>query len=192
MGATFLITAAGTGHLLSYLSKKGFNTYGFEPSYDARQLINTKSIKLIDNIDKDNNQYDIITAWHVIEHVPDPKKTLKALKKRLSVNGYLIVAVPNMASFDALYYKQQWAAYDVPRHLYHFNQESFGKLIDKCKLKLVDTLPMTFDSYYVSMLSEKYSNQANNLFKPIKVAYQSNLKARKTGEYSSLIYVMKK
>lgn len=191
-GKKILDYGCGTGHFLAHLSKKGYEVYGYEPSQRAKNTIKSGKINFIEDLTKDNETYDVITAWHVIEHVPDPKKTLKILKKKLSQNGYMLIAVPNMNSFDAQHYQEHWAAYDVPRHLYHFNQKSFGKLIEKCKLTLIDTLPMRFDAYYVSMLSEKYQNNKSNFFRALKIGYQSNLNAKKTSEYSSLIYVLKK
>lgn len=191
-GKNVLDYGCGTGDFLYHLNKKGYTTSGYEPSEIANKLLDKRSINRVKNIQKDTNKYDVITAWHVIEHVPDPRKTVKTLSKKLAENGVMFIAVPNVLCFDALHYKENWAAYDVPRHLYHFSQQSFGKLIEKCKLKLVDTIPMKFDSYYVSMLSEKYSHGKNNLASALKIGYRSNKLAKKNGEYSSLIYVLKK
>jgi len=182
----------GTGDFLKYLAKKGYESYGFELSEDAKKIALKKNINLVPKLKNDKNLYDIITAWHVIEHVTDPKKTVKLLRKRLTDKGVIIIAVPNINSFDANHYAQDWAAYDVPRHLFHFNQNSFGKLIENCKMKLVATLPMKFDSYYVSMLSEKHIYHKSNFLKAFNIGYKSNENAKETGEYSSLIYILRK
>ncbi len=89
------------------------------------------------------------------------------------------------------YYKNFWAAFDVPRHLWHFSQDSISKLFLKENMEVVKTLPMKFDSYYVSLLSEKYKSGRMNIFNAFRVGFKSNLKAKGSGEYSSLIYVIK-
>lgn len=104
----------------------------------------------------------------------------------------MFIALPNLESFDAKHYKAFWAAYDVPRHLYHFSQTSFTRLAQKEKLKLIDVKPMVFDSYYVSLLSEKYKTGKSNIINAFSNGYNSNKIAKKSGQYSSLIYVLQK
>jgi len=189
---TILDFGCGTGEFLQACKKNKWKTYGYEPEPIARNQAAQKGLEIVGDIKTVKEKFDIITAWHVIEHVPDLKKTVKSLKKQLNKDGVIFIAVPNVSSHDAKHYQEYWAGYDVPRHFYHFTQESFGKLIAKTKLKLIDTLPMVFDSYYVSLLSEKYKNGKSNPLKAIKVGYDSNQQAKKTSEYSSLIYVLKK
>jgi 2-polyprenyl-3-methyl-5-hydroxy-6-metoxy-1,4-benzoquinol methylase len=136
-------------------------------------------------------QFDVITLWHVLEHVPNLENYIATLKSKLKPNGILIVAVPNYKSYDAGYYKQFWAAYDVPRHLWHFSKKSIQGLFAKQEMHVVKILPMVFDSFYVSLLSEKYKNGKSNFLKAFYVGLLSNLKAAGTKEYSSLIYVIK-
>ncbi|MEM7298136.1 MAG: class I SAM-dependent methyltransferase [Bacteroidota bacterium] len=143
----------GTGYFVSYCQNRGWETLGYEPDQDARSQAEQKGIKLIDDLDEMAGKVDIITAWHVVEHIGELRKTLKSLKSKLEKGGFMFIAVPNLGSYDAKHYQEFWAAYDVPRHLYHFTQESFGKLIAKLKLQHIDTLPMKFDSYYVPILS---------------------------------------
>lgn len=181
----------GTGDFLLACKRKGWKTIAYEPDQDARKLCKEKGLSLTENLES-IDKVDVITAWHVIEHVSQLNDTIKALRKKLNKKGTLIIAVPNIESYDASYYKEHWAAYDVPRHLYHFSQQSFGKLIANNKLKLIDTLPMKFDSYYVSMLSEKYKTGKSGIIKGLKTGFKSNNEAKKSGEYSSLIYVLKK
>ena len=128
--------------------------------------------------------------WHVLEHVHDLNSLLQKLKNQLKKGGHLIIAVPNSGSFDAAHYKENWAAYDVPRHLYHFNQLTFNELIKYNGLKLIQTKPMKLDSYYVSMLSEKYKTGSNNYLKSIITGYKSNSWAKNNNNYSSLIYIL--
>ena len=106
-------------------------------------------------------------------------------------NGVLIIAVPNFNSYDAIYFKEYWAAYDVPRHLSHFSQKSIKLLFGKINMNVTRIIPMKFDSYYVSLLSEKYKSGSSNFVKALWLGFVSNLKARSTKEYSSLIYILK-
>ena len=114
------------------------------------------------------------------------------IEQLLKPNGTLIVAVPNYKSFDANHYGKFWAAYDVPRHLWHFSQKSIQMLFSKVNMNLVRTLPMKFDSFYVSLLSEKYKTGSSNFISAMMIGLRSNFKARRSKEYSSLIYILKK
>ena len=111
---------------------------------------------------------------------------------RIDDNGTLIIAVPNYKSYDAKHYKELWAAYDTPRHLWHFSQDAIKILFEKHNFKVTKTLPMYFDSFYVSLLSEKYKNGKSNYLKAFYRGLMSNIKAKSNGEYSSLIYILKK
>ena len=139
-----------------------------------------------------NEQFDVISLWHVLEHVPDLEEKIKEIARVLKNQGHALIAVPNYKSYDAQYYKEFWAAYDVPRHLWHFSKISIEKLFEKEGLKLVATKPMLFDSFYVSMLSEKYKNGRMNMIKAFCIGFLSNLKGFATKEYSSHIYILKK
>ena len=126
-----------------------------------------------------------------LEFVTDMQETLSFFKKKLNTNGVLIIAVPNHVSYDAQYYKEHWAAYDVPRHLHHFELKSMQALLSNAGFKLIESKPMKFDSYYVSMLSEKYKTGIVNLFKAFLIGFKSNLKAKNEHHFSSTIYVFK-
>lgn len=194
-GNRILDFGCGTGTFLKYLQDQQYHVTGTEPAQTPRSLAEQnlgQNIPANPFLLKDKKSFDIITAWHVVEHVHELIPTLKQLKKLLSKNGYMFIAVPNHRSYDASHYGLNWAAYDVPRHLYHFNQSSFQYLAKRLKLTLVSTHPMKFDSYYVSMLSERYHSGHSNLFSAFQVGLKSNLLARRTGEYSSLIYVLTK
>ncbi len=192
---TVLDYGCGTGDFLRVLEKKGLETFGIEPNEQAKKLaekqVKGKVLGSVEEVPGDQ-KFDVITAWHVVEHISELRETLKLLRKRLNKDGHFIVAVPNINSHDATIYKEKWAGYDVPRHLYHFSQASFKNLAEKSKFKLVKTLPMKFDSFYVSLLSEKYKNGKSNLIKGLLNGLASNRKAATTGEYSSLIYILKK
>ncbi|SDW08054.1 Methyltransferase domain-containing protein [Lutibacter oricola] len=192
-----LDVGCGTGEFLLTCKNNQWNVVGVEPNKNARDLAIGKldkntSVNIFADIDELISQkFDVITMWHVLEHVPNLDEYILKLKQLLKPNGVLIVAVPNYKSFDALHYKQYWAAFDVPRHLWHFSQNSISILFSKVNLKVVKTLPMYFDSFYVSLLSEKYKSGSGNIVKAFFTGLRSNLKAASTKEYSSLIYVLK-
>jgi 2-polyprenyl-3-methyl-5-hydroxy-6-metoxy-1,4-benzoquinol methylase len=185
----------GTGDFLQTAQKNNWTVSGIEPNKQARKIANSKTNQRVFNLEQlskfEANSFDVITLWHVLEHLPNLENQIVVLKKLLKVNGFLIIAVPNYNSYDAKYYKNFWAAFDVPRHLWHFSKTSITNLFLKQNMKVVKTLPMSFDSYYVSMLSEKYKRESLNVFNAFRVGWLSNMKAKRSGEYSSLIYVIK-
>ncbi|MEY4038850.1 MAG: hypothetical protein RIR67_1162, partial [Bacteroidota bacterium] len=132
-----------------------------------------------------------ITMWHVLEHVPDLDHQIKELKRLLKPTGSLIIAVPNFKSFDAQHYGKFWAAYDVPIHFWHFSKTAIQKLFQKEQMELIKILPMKFDSFYVSLLSEKYKTGRMNFVKAFFIGLWSNIKAHSDLEYSSHIYILK-
>lgn len=189
---SLLDIGAGTGDFLITAKNKGWEVYGMEPNKNASRLASEKGITLESNLDKFiGKQFDVVTLWHVLEHIPKLDETIVTLSKLVKTNGVLIIAVPNYKSFDAQYYKEFWAAYDVPRHLWHFSKKSIEKLFSKDFI-LEETKPMIFDSFYVSLLSEKYKTESKFSVKAIWIGLKSNLKAGKTKEYSSHIYCFKK
>ena len=183
---------AGTGDFLSFIQSESMSVTGIEPNPKARELAKNKGFFLEEDIKNVKGKlFDVITMWHVLEHIPNLEETIIDLESLLKPNGVLIVAVPNFYSFDAAYYKSLWAAFDVPRHLWHFSKVSMNKLfIDKFSLLKIS--PMVFDSFYVSILSEKNKTGKINFLKAFFVGLISNLYALSTKEYSSLIYCYKK
>lgn len=184
---------AGTGDFLKSAKKNNWLIDGIEPNETARTIAKNKKIELKTNLnDVENDSYDVVTLWHVLEHLPNLKQQIVQINHKLKENGYLIIAVPNFKSYDAQYYKEHWAAYDTPRHLWHFSKKSIHSLFLKHGLKVKKVKPMVFDSFYVSMLSEKYKTGHSNFIKAFTIGFISNLKALYTKEYSSLIYILKK
>lgn len=184
----------GTGHFIQYTSRKGWNSYGFEPDHTARNS-SEKEVKTLiySNLKHiSTNYYDVITLFHVLEHVHDLNQTLEHLISRLTNNGIIVLALPNHEAYDASYYQDFWAGYDVPRHLYHFNRNSVKHLAKIYGLKIAHTEPMKFDSFYVSMLSEKYKGNNASLIKGLKTGLISNKSALKTKDFSSIIYILRK
>lgn len=189
---SILDIGAGTGDFLSFIQSESRSVIGIEPNSKARELAQNKGIFLEEDIKNVKGKlFDVITMWHVLEHVPNLEETILDVEALLKPNGLLIVAVPNFYSFDAAYYKSFWAAFDPPRHLWHFSKVSMNKLFTD-KFSLLKISPMVFDSFYVSILSEKNKTGKINLLKAFFVGLISNLYALSTKEYSSLIYCYKK
>lgn len=189
---TILDIGAGTGDFLKYCKDNHFKVTGIEPNEGARNQAKENGILLHEKLEGVlGKKFDVITMWHVLEHVPNLYEYLEHLKNLLKEDGKLIVAVPNFKSYDANYYKEFWAAYDVPRHLWHFSKKSIYSLFGSVDLEVVKVHPMKYDSFYVSLLSEKYKTGKSNFLKAFWIGWKSNVKAGKTNEYSSLIYELK-
>jgi 2-polyprenyl-3-methyl-5-hydroxy-6-metoxy-1,4-benzoquinol methylase len=191
---SILDIGCGTGAFLNEMKTNGWQITGLEPDDEARQnasqLYNIQP-KPSHELFTLNNQYDAITMWHVLEHVHELKEYIAQIEKLLKPDGKLFIAVPNYTSYDAKKYQQYWAAYDVPRHLYHFAPQSIKALLNNSSLTLFTIKPMWFDSFYVSMLSEKYKN--GNIISAFFTGLISNFKTLfNTDKCSSLIYVIRK
>ena len=190
-----LDVGCGTGDFIQVAKQNNWKVTGIEPNEQARSIANKKNKDSVFDVEKlvklHPQSFDVITLWHVLEHLPNLEEDMATFKKLLKPSGTLIIAVPNYRSYDAQYYKEFWAAYDVPRHLWHFNKVSMSKLVNKFSLQLVNIKPMYFDAFYVSLLSEKYKHGKMKFFNAIRVATLSNLFSIKTKQVSSLIYVIK-
>ncbi|MCK6607249.1 MAG: class I SAM-dependent methyltransferase [Flavobacterium sp.] len=183
---------AGTGDFLLECKNQNWDILGVEPNDKAKGIALGKRIKFGDTIEKlESNSFDVITMWHVLEHVPDVEHQVAELKRLLKPSGTIIIAVPNFKSYDANHYKEFWAAYDVPRHLWHFSKTAIEKLFDKQNMNLEDIKPMWFDSFYVSLLSEKYKTGKMNFISGFFIGLISNVSGFFKKEFSSHIYVLK-
>jgi len=193
--AKVLDYGCGAGEFVKYI-ENDFQTFGFEPNSDARNAAINKSqkAKIIDDLNSIENQsLDAITLWHVFEHIENQNEILKAFHQKLNEKGLLIIAVPNPTSYDARHYKEYWAAYDVPRHIYHFSKNGMENLISKNpNWKLRKIKPLLLDSFYISMLSEKYKKSPLFWLKAVVHGTISDVKALFSNEFSSLIYIIEK
>ena len=176
---------AGDGKFAKYLEKSGKKIF----TYDPLKVNSSNNINLTQDTDF---QADMLMMWHVLEHIPDLKKVFPKILERVNKKGFLVIAVPNRDCFDAKYYKNHWAAWDVPRHLYHFNHKSLLNFMSSYGLSFVFKRPLTLDSYYVSYLSEKYKKAPFPLFSGFIIGFLSNCLALFTSNFSSSVYVFRK
>ena len=180
---------SGDQYFKKQLQRRNFNVFGIDPLKPdfSKQVLDSVFNKTIDN-----KKFSCITAWHSLEHVHELENVIKRFYQILDDRGTVIVAVPNYRSFDANYYKSFWAAYDAPRHLWHFDKKSIKEIFSSHGFRFIKSKPLLFDAYYVSLLSEKYKKSKFRIFNSIVVGTLSNLKAFFTKEYSSNVFVFKK
>ncbi|ATN07180.1 methyltransferase type 11 [Chryseobacterium indologenes] len=194
-GSRVLDYGCGAGEFVKYI-ENDFETFGFEPDADARKAAEGKirKAKILNDIQKiENESLDAITLWHVFEHIENQDEMLMKFHEKLKEKGLLVIAVPNPTSYDAKHYKEYWAAYDVPRHVYHFSKKGMENLISKnLDWKMRKIKPLVLDSYYISMLSEKYKKSPLFWLKATIYGTISNIKAVFSSEFSSLIYIIEK
>jgi SAM-dependent methyltransferase len=189
---SLLDIGAGTGEFLRMAQSKGWVISGVEPNEGARNFAHKKNITLDESIAVLGGKiFDVVTLWHVLEHMPDLQNTIQKMQQLVKVGGTLVIAVPNFNSFDAKHYKNYWAAFDVPRHLWHFSQDAMREMFSS-EFELVKTKPLIFDSFYISLLSEKYKSGNSFSIKAFFIGLLSNIIAWRNKEYSSLIYCYKK
>lgn len=195
-GDRILDIGCATGQFLNEFKVRGWEAIGVEPDSDSRtfakQEYHLKVLPEEQVNELEDHSFDVISMWHVLEHVSNLEKRMGELKRLIKANGVLFIALPNIESWDAQHYGKFWAGLDVPRHLYHFNKANVKMLFEKYNFEVQHILPMKFDAYYVSLLSEKYKK--NPLYYPAAFfkGFYSNLKAKqKEPNHSSLIYVIK-
>jgi len=191
----FLDIGSGTGAFVNEMKKSGWQVRGIEPDEGARSLAKKLYGIELDNEKKlfqiTEHSLDAITLWHVLEHVHDLQSYVQQLKLLLKKNGKLFIAVPNYTSLDSSVYKEFWAAYDVPRHLYHFSPLSMQCLMEKNGMKIVQHKPMWYDGFYISLLSSKYktgkSRWISSFFNGLRSDWKAMMNVKKC---SSVIYVI--
>ncbi len=186
---------SGTGAFIHTMKTAGWSATGLEPDEQARRKAssnyNLETLPASELFNLPAGKFNAITMWHVMEHVHQLHEYVTQLKKLLAPGGKLFIAVPNYTSYDAGVYKEYWAAYDVPRHLYHFSPQSMNVLMKRHGLRVINSKPMWFDSFYVALLSEQYKNKKGNLIRAGLVGCLSNLKTIfNRQQCSSVIYVI--
>ena len=194
---SLLDVGSGIGTFVSTMKEHGWDVTGIEPDESAREK--AKEVYALELLDEESindlplNTFDVITLWHVLEHIYYLDDYLEKLRSLLKDNGKIFIAVPNYTSHDARVYNECWAAYDVPRHLYHFSPRSMQVLMDKKNLKIVACKPMWYDSFYISLLSSKYKNGKTRWIAALWTGFRSNFSALfDTKKCSSVVYVVGK
>lgn len=197
-GNKILDVGAGTGYFLNYMKQQGYQTLGIEVDADARvhgqkefglDIRSPKELK--ENSIKES--FHIISLWHVLEHLYRPESYMQHFHRLLEDDGYLLIALPNANSYDAQHYKAYWAAYDVPRHLWHFTPSTLEKLANDNGFELTKMKDLPFDPFYNAMLSEKYKNNALAFISGGFIGFLSLLKGKmNVKKASSVIYILKK
>ena len=188
---------AGTGHFARVMAAKGWNVTAIEKNEKARELalkdfgFEMFPVEALAEIK--NKELDVVTMWHVMEHIQDPDKMWKELHRALNDTGVAIIAVPNSISYDAQKYKEHWAAYDVPRHLWHFTPSSIMRWGEKHGFLLEKQYGMPFDGFYISMLSEQNKGSRLHTIKGFWNGFKGWIaQCRKSNASSSIIYVFRK
>lgn len=186
----------GLGSFLNFCKQKGWNTVGMDVSENARSTVKSRyNIDVFPNEElkaQKEQSFDVITLWHVLEHIYDLDETITQFKRVMKDDGTLFIAVPNRKSYDAKRYKEHWDAYDVPRHIYHFSPEDISCLMDRLGLKVVGNKGMFFDAFYVSMRSEMHRGKNFKIIRGFWKGLISNFKAMGNQNYSSVLYIIKK
>ena len=186
----------GVGDFLHTAEMHGWECTGVEPSEDAKVIAQKRmNGKIISSEDLENipeGYFDLITMWHVLEHVDDLKWQVEQLRRLVKSKGRIVIALPNYKSYDGQYYKELWAAYDVPRHLNHFNKTTLTKIFKASGMELVKMDKLRWDAYYISYMSEQYKLHSLPLVRGVFRGWISNCKAKRSGEWSSLIYIFEK
>lgn len=185
-----------TGEFLKVARNKGIKGMGIEPEEAAREQALHNNLFVYPYLEEAPviSSFDCITLWHVLEHIPDLNKILRSFSKILKDNGLIVVAVPEHNSYDARFYREKWAAWDVPRHLNHFDEKTLRNLFSQHGFILKEKHPLMFDSFYVSLLTEKFLKTGlTGVVRAAGIGVISNINAAFTAKpYSSQIYIFRK
>ena len=182
----------GNGDFVSYVSAQNKKVIGIENNKRAVEVCEKKQIKILSSVSSVQSKINVITFWHSFEHLSNPEKVIKAVKKHTDDDSVIVVALPNYKSFDASYYDRFWAAYDVPRHRFHYSNLGIKQTMKKFGFQCVKTKPMFLDAFYISMISEKYKSNKLFFIKGFVVGIISNLLGFFNSNYSSSLFVFKK
>jgi SAM-dependent methyltransferase len=192
-----LDVGTGTAFFLNEMKQHGWDVAGTEKSADARAFAQKEFGLEIDEPEQlfqfEDKSFDVVALWHVLEHIHRLDENMQTFSRLLKPDGKLIIAVPNHTSYDARHYREFWAAWDVPRHLWHFGPEHMKLLGEKFGFQLQSLHTMPFDSFYVSLLSEKYKKSKLAFLKGLmhgKISWLKSLADKK--RCSSVIYVFGK
>jgi len=201
-GGSILDLGCSTGEFLLCL-REDYKVEGIEPEARAARFarehfgLNAHTGTLDTTIaGLEQAPYDLITMWHVLEHIPNPVSAITQLKTLLKPGGSILFALPNIGSADAGFYGEQWVALDTPRHLWHFTPASLDKLMAKCGFKRVQSGMLPLDTFYNCLMSEqlviKQKGKIQLILTPIRLPLfvtLSIIKGLFTGKHSGLFYI---
>ena len=183
----------GNGDFLNYMSEKKIKVTGVEKSLSSQKICQSRGLNVFSSVKKlEQNSYSLITLWHVLEHVSNPSKCINTLSGILSKDGMLIIAVPNIQSIDSQFFKEEWEALDIPRHLWHFTSKGLVDLLKTEQFVLIKKRPLFLDAYYISLLSAKRKKMFSPWIVALFIGTISNIIGIYNGNYSSSVYVFKK
>lgn len=186
----------GRGDFVKFAQRKGWDAFGIEQDADARSFAKQQTNGNVFAPEEENHslpeKFSVITMFHVLEHLYDLPASMQKFSNWLDQDGILAIALPNPLSFDAKYYGEHWAAWDVPRHLHHFRKATIINVSKQYGLTLTKIYPMYWDAFFVAMLSEQYKNSRFGKLRAFAIGLASNISAIKTGQYSSLLYIFRK
>ena len=194
---SILDIGSGTGHFLSVMKNGGWQVKGTEINDKAREFSKTEfGLEVLPPVNigsLPSASFDAISLWHVLEHFQDPFTYASEIKRLLKPGGVCLIALPNCSSFDAGFYKISWAAYDVPRHLWHFTPATFKLFAEKNGFIIRSVRALPLDVFYISILSEKYKKTGFSFMQGIlKGALFYLLSLFNMKGSSSLIYQLQK
>ena len=179
---------------MTALTNKGYDTVGVEPSPSAREVLAAKKLTVFPSLEglRSASRFDAITLWHVLEHLENPSESLQHFYEKLQPKGYLILALPNPNSWDAHHYKSFWAAWDVPRHLWHFTEKGIMRVATEASFVHRKTYALPLDAFYVSLLSEGYKGSSLKWMRALWNGIRSTGHGILHNNYSSQIYLFQK
>lgn len=188
---------AGIGYFAHAMKEADWDVTAIDKSPQARQSakqnlgINIEPEEYLSTIE--DGTFDVITMWHVMEHIQEIHDFWDTLYRILDESGILIIAVPNCSSYDAETYRENWAAYDTPRHLWHFTPSTIMEFGRRHKFILERQETMPFDGFYISMLSERYKGARCATLRGLWNGFLGWIASfDKTSASSSIIYVFRK
>jgi len=191
---------AGSGYYLNFMSKKGYEVQGIEMSERARNHAKSEHGLHIHPDEMFHNRdfkqkFDMISLWHVMEHLYDLNKVMKRFDELLNPNGSLVIALPNYNALEVQTYKKYWNGWDVPRHLWHFSPQSIRKLVGNHGFEITSMHTMPLDPLFNTLLTNKYrkGNPLVNVLRMGTVGVASLIQGFFNVEKaSSIIYIIKR
>jgi SAM-dependent methyltransferase len=173
-----LDVGCGTGDYLVTMASLGWKCSGIDVSETALSLAHGKvpGAKLhrgtVENAPFPRQGFEVVTLWHTLEHLPDPLKALDRIHDLLAPAGRLLVAVPNIDSFEAKVLGSHWLEMDIPGHLYYFSLKTLRTLLEKAGFKCAQSRPQihpstvsdSLDFYLDDLLGVRQSRQRRWLY----------------------------